>query len=405
MKTIAFIFARGGSQGLPKKNIKLLNNKPMIAIELAQCHKLIDEIYVSTDCDEIASVSKQFGAKIIKRPDNLATNQSPEFLSWKHAVSYLSDQNIHFDRFISLPTTSPLRNEEDITNALNTLDENTDFVIGVTESNRSPYFNMVKEINGFVEVVLTNDNTISRRQDVPEVYDVTTVAYVTKPEKVRKFNSIFEGKLKSFYVPKSRAIDIDDELDFYFAEYLISGACVLNNKTIVVTGGCGLLGQEIAKKISQQKANVIIADVNNSIGNALASNNDLIHYYNLDISNSEKISEFISDVINKFGCIDGAVHSAYPRTEQWGTRFEELKQDYLKEDLFNQLGVAIMFSQKIIKQFLKQKHGNLIHISSIQGVAAPKFDHYLDTKMVSPIEYSACKAGIINMVKYLFKVL
>ena len=89
--------------------------------------------------------------------------------------------------------------------------------------------------------------------------------------------------------------------------------------------------------------------------------------------------------------------------EQWGTKFEELKAEGLKDDLFDQLGGAILFSQRLISFFRKQGYGNLVHVSSIQGLSAPKFEHYEGTKMVSPIEYSAIKSGIISVTKYLAK--
>lgn len=94
----------------------------------------------------------------------------------------------------------------------------------------------------------------------------------------------------------------------------------------------------------------------------------------------------------------------YPKlSKQWGTRFEDLKPAIIEEDLFNQLGGAILFSQRMIRHFRQQEYGNLLHISSIQGVATPKFDHYEGTDMVSPIEYSAIKAGVISITRYLAK--
>ena len=97
------------------------------------------------------------------------------------------------------------------------------------------------------------------------------------------------------------------------------------------------------------------------------------------------------------------MHCSYPKSKKWGTKFENLQQKNLNEDLQNQLGSTIIFSQVLIKQFLKQKKGNLIFISSIQGVQPPKFTHYENLGMSSPIEYSAIKAGIISITKYLSK--
>ena len=117
----------------------------------------------------------------------------------------------------------------------------------------------------------------------------------------------------------------------------------------------------------------------------------------------KEIDLVIQETLYFFHSLDSAVHCAYPKSKGWGTRFEDLNPKYLAEDLQMQLGGAIMFSQQLIHHFRKQEYGNLIHISSIQGIAAPKFEHYDGTDMVSPIEYSAIKAGIISVTRYLAK--
>ena len=120
-------------------------------------------------------------------------------------------------------------------------------------------------------------------------------------------------------------------------------------------------------------------------------------------SNENDMQFVIQESIKKFGKIDVAIHSAYPKSNKWGARFEELNPEYLYQDLTSHLGGAIIFSKLILKHFLNQGFGNLVHFSSIQGTSSPKFEHYEGTNMVSPIEYSAIKAGIISITKYLAK--
>jgi N,N'-diacetyl-8-epilegionaminate cytidylyltransferase len=225
MKIYAFIFARGGSKGVPGKNIKDMCGKPLIAysIEIAKEIKSIEKIFVSTEDDNIATVAKEFGAEIILRPHNLAQDDSPEWLAWQHAVKWLEEKGESFDLFVSLPTTSPLRNKKDITQCLAVLDKETDIVIGITKAIRSPWMNMVqKNDSGFIEVLMKNDNRYSRRQETPEVFDVTTVAYVSRPEYIRKATDIFDGQVKGVEIPAKRALDIDTELDWKFVEFLIT---------------------------------------------------------------------------------------------------------------------------------------------------------------------------------------
>ena len=225
MKTIAFIFARGGSKGLPGKNIKPLNGKPLLQYSIDTAKKVseIDDVFVSTDCDAIAKVALACGAKVIKRPDELATDTSPEWLSWRHAIDYVTEHFGVFDRFVSLPATSPLRNESDVISALNKLNSSdADICISVSPANRSPYFNMVKVAeDGNVEIVIKPEGAVSRRQDAPEVYDITTVVYATSVNFVQEQSSIFSGKVVATIVPKIRAVDIDDIFDFMFAESIL----------------------------------------------------------------------------------------------------------------------------------------------------------------------------------------
>ena len=147
MKTYAFIFARGGSKGLSKKNIKRFNGLPLIShtIEFALNNKLIDKVFVSSEDNRILNISKKYNVEIIKRPKKLATDSSPEILSWKHAVKTLEKKNIFFDKMLILPTTCPLRANQDISKSLSLLNDKNDFVITVTKTNRSPWFNMVKK--------------------------------------------------------------------------------------------------------------------------------------------------------------------------------------------------------------------------------------------------------------------
>jgi len=182
---------------------------------------------------------------------------------------------------------------------------------------------------------------------------------------------------------------------------------MLNNMVIAVTGGAGRIGSAFLRAIVKNNGKVIIGDILDKEGHdlveELGEHNAL--FIKSDLTVPEQINHFINCGLKKFGHIDAAVHCSYPRSSQWGTRFEDLKPIELKEDLFNQLGSAILFSQVFIRYFKKNGYGNLIHLSSIQGIAAPKFEHYSGTNMVSPIEYSAIKAGIISITRYLAKYL
>lgn len=225
MKIYAFIFARGGSKGLPGKNIKMLLGVPLIAysIKVAQSIKEIDKIFVSTDDDDIALVASEFGAEVINRPNSLAQDTSAEWDAWRHAVIYVNDKYGQFDIFLSLPATAPLRNREDVISCLNIIkDKNTDMVITVSESHNNPHFNMVKlNDTGIVELFNKTNIKIERRQDVPAAFNITTVAYATRPSFIMKNEGLFDGVVRSVEIPPERAIDIDTYTDFVVAQCLM----------------------------------------------------------------------------------------------------------------------------------------------------------------------------------------
>lgn len=233
MKTVAFIFARGGSKGLPGKNIRDLGGKPLIAwsIDMALGVKRIERVIVSTDSEEIAIIARKFGAEVpFIRPAELAGDESPEWLAWRHGLNYLKESCGKWPEvMVSVPTTSPLRIEVDIENCLDEYEKgDTDIVITTTDAHRSPYFNMVRaKDDGTVELVNSLPTALTQRQQVPVVYDVTTVCYVANPSFVMSHESIFEGRVRAVHVPIERAIDIDTLFDFQVAEALL-----LNRKGI-----------------------------------------------------------------------------------------------------------------------------------------------------------------------------
>lgn len=230
MISYAFIFARGGSKGLPSKNIKPLLGKPLIqySIEVAMQTSGIDKVFVSTEDDDIAKVSKSIGAIIIDRPVELAKDDSPEWQSWKHAIRWVNERYGEFDEFISLPATSPLRSVKDVESAMLRKSKiGADICLAIAPTSRSPYFNMVKKSSdNLIELVNKPDNLISRRQDAPEVFDITTVVYVANVEFIMKNNNLFDGTITSIEVPKHRAVDIDDMYDFNFAESILKDTLV-----------------------------------------------------------------------------------------------------------------------------------------------------------------------------------
>jgi N-acylneuraminate cytidylyltransferase len=206
----------------------MLGDKPLIAWSILQAKdvKRINRVLVSTDSIEIAAIAREYGAEVpFVRPSELATDSSPEWLSWQHGLDYFKEQEGALPEvMLSIPTTSPLRSSSDIENCLDLyLKGGADIVISTTDAHRNPHFNMVtSNTDGTVRLVCANESPVNQRQSAPTVYDVTTVCYVANPNFVMNNSSMFQGRVKAVNIPSERAIDIDSLLDFQIAEYLMN---------------------------------------------------------------------------------------------------------------------------------------------------------------------------------------
>jgi NAD(P)-dependent dehydrogenase (short-subunit alcohol dehydrogenase family) len=168
----------------------------------------------------------------------------------------------------------------------------------------------------------------------------------------------------------------------------------LKNKVIAVAGGSGLIGREILKKIKASGAIAINADIN--VDDNLDESN-----IKLDITDDQSIIDAINQIVSKFGKIDGWVNSAYPRTKDWGNKLESIDFESWRENIDWHLNGYFISSKLVTDQMVKQRHGSLVNLSSIYGMVGPDFTVYENSPMTMPVAYSAIKAGIINLGRYL----
>lgn len=224
---IGAVFARGGSQGVPRKNVRLIAGKPLIAysIETGCSIDTIDRMMVSTDDEEIAQAARAAGAEVpFMRPAELATDTAPEILSWKHLITWVRNEKggRNPDVLVSLPATSPLRSAADVQGCIDLiLAGDADAVITVTPAARNPYFNMVTmDAQGNVKIAV-DGGPVFNRQSAPTMFDITTVAYAARADYVLETDSLLTGRVKAVLVPQERAMDIDSPFDFDVAEYLL----------------------------------------------------------------------------------------------------------------------------------------------------------------------------------------
>ena len=222
------VFARGGSKGVPGKNLRLIGGRPLVAhaVIAATSVPTISRLIVSTDDEAIRRAAVEAGAEApFTRPADLATDNAPEWLAWRHALIEcerlgFGDGRIH--TLVSVPATAPLRRIEDVAAAIAKLHAGGfDLVLSVTPSRRSPYFNMVVEEDGAVRVVIPQPGDgPMRRQDTPPTFDIATVVYAARRDYVVEAPGLFAGRVGSIVVPEESAVDIDTEFDLEMAAWL-----------------------------------------------------------------------------------------------------------------------------------------------------------------------------------------
>lgn len=168
----------------------------------------------------------------------------------------------------------------------------------------------------------------------------------------------------------------------------------LEKKIIIVTGGNGLLGKAIVNNIKEKGGFAINADINHD-----TCLDDLKVF--CDVTNENSIHGLIKTVINEFGRIDGLVNSAYPRTQDWGNKFEDVSPESWKKNVDMQMNSVFNISQLVLKYMVKKRQGSIVNIASIYGIVGNDFTVYEGTNMTSAAAYSAIKGGIINFTRYL----
>jgi N-acylneuraminate cytidylyltransferase len=182
----------------------------------------IDEVFVSTEDKEIAKIARANDAIVIDRPPDLSFDDSPEIMAWHHAVRWVQSNVGDFQRFVSLPTTAPLRAVSDVERCIDAFVPGVDLVLAISPASHNPWFNMVRvEAGNQVTRVLSSRAQISRLQDAPRAFVITTVAYVARPKFILGMSDLFDGHVVGVEVPTERALDIDTEHDFRFAEFLL----------------------------------------------------------------------------------------------------------------------------------------------------------------------------------------
>lgn len=224
MNILVVIPARGGSKGIPHKNIKKLGDKPLIcySIDVARQLTVDENICVTTDDDEIIQVVENYGLKVhFKRPDNLATDTCGSNEVIQHAYKFYLNQGKCYDAILLLQPTSPFRRLEDVKGAIALYNNSLDMVVTVKETSANPYYNCYEENENGYLVVSKGDGKLERRQDAPSAYEWNGAVYVINPKRLMEVGLAGLIKVKKYLMDEIHSIDLDTMFDWKVAELVL----------------------------------------------------------------------------------------------------------------------------------------------------------------------------------------
>lgn len=223
MRTLVIIPARGGSKGIPRKNIKPFDGKPLIyyTIDCARAICQDEDICVSTDDDEIIQVVEDYGLKVpFKRPEELATDTAGTYEVLLHALDFYEKNGVHYDVVVLLQNTSPFRTPHQVKEALSLYREDVDMVVSVKECAANPYYCVFEENQeGFLHICKGEGN-IFRRQDAPKVYEYNGAIYVMNAKVLQSTHMHKMQKRIKYVMDDLSSFDLDTMWDWKMAEMI-----------------------------------------------------------------------------------------------------------------------------------------------------------------------------------------
>lgn len=227
MKTLFLITARGGSKGIPRKNVKLLGGKPLVCHSIDHARLFADDadICLSTDSEEIAGTARAYGLNVpFMRPSELATDTAGSYGVILHALDFYKERGVDYDRVVLLQPTSPLRTEEDIAGAIGLWSPEIDMVVSVAEAKANPYYDAFEtDSEGYLHVS-KGEGKYTRRQDAPKVWQYNGAVYVMSVPSLRKGPMGSFRKVVPSPMSREHSVDLDTPLDWMVAEHLLKNS-------------------------------------------------------------------------------------------------------------------------------------------------------------------------------------
>lgn len=428
LKRICTICARGGSKGVPGKNIRPLLGKPLIAwtVEQALATRLFSHIAVSSDDPLILAAAKTAGADIlIERPAELATDASSKLPAIVHALRTAESRlSTTFDILVDLDATSPLRSVEDIAGAVAMLErEGCTNVITGSKARRSPYFNLVeRDATGRVSLSKGSQGGVVRRQDAPDAFDMNASIYVWNRDKFLADPSVIYDDTGLFEMPEERSHDIDSEMDFKIVELMIREkyppefrqAYELSGRVAVVTGACGILGKRFCAILAEHGANIAVVDRAGAGSDAVAALlkerfGVIAKGYDLDVTDPVAVAQTVKDIEESLGPV-AILHNNAASKGPDLARFFDNPQDYRPEIWRAVMNVNVdgyfYIAREVGTRMAERGRGSIIQTASIYGIMGPdqriyEGSEYLGMPINTPAVYSTSKAAVVGLTRHL----
>ncbi len=417
MKILAIIPARGGSKGVPGKNLFPINGKPLLHYTVTAClnSALVNRVVVSTNDEEISRVAKQIGAEVVRRPKKLSGDLSPVDPVLEHVLDYLKNKEKYMpDIIILAQNTSPLRTSQHIDEALNLLTKkNYDSVLS-----GYPYhifaWNKMNQLT--VKPHEHDPSTRLTRQETHEQILENGALYATTIAAFKKSHCRVSGKTGFYSMPMELSYNIDHTDDLRKTEKILQAQNThtnlfsVENKNIVLTGASGLLGSYFTKILLERGANMALIDHNPSVSESLKDEflhtGQNIHVYKCDLSKPEKIKSTFKKIKKDFQSLDVLINNAaFVSAKTFGVKdfknFETHSFDLWKKSFEVNVDAPFILSQKVLGVMKKQKSGTIINISSNYGLLGPDFDTYENEKLWTPPGYAVTKSAILNLTRYI----
>ncbi|MDC0601534.1 SDR family oxidoreductase [Aliiglaciecola sp.] len=427
MVGICVISARGGSQGVPGKNIKRVLGKPLIvwSIEQAIATPEISRVVVSTDSPEIAKIAKSAGAEVpFLRPQHLSNSEAGKFQVWQHALEACEKEyNEKYNFFVDLDCTNPLRDVDDISAAISQFKEaqtrNIDAVFSVCEARKNPYFNVLeKSDDGTLKICKKGQDGqwIVRRQDAPEVLEHVASIYVLSPEFLKSnAKNLLEGKTEGYYIAPEKTFDLDSEVDLELIEFFLRKKLQKNRqslldvvgKRVVLVGATGVLGSYYSQMLVAEGCIPVLVDRPGSTVITLGAELG-VQAFEMDVTNEQEVITGFAQIREQFGDIDAVINNAAVTSEGLASGggdpfspFEKSSLDVWQAAIDVNLTGTFLVAREGGRLMKENGGGSLINVSSIYGVVGPDHSIYDDMPFKSFAGYSASKSGVIGLTRWL----